>query len=230
MSSIKDNLDKINKQIIETAKSCGRRPEKIRLIAVSKRKNLEAIMEGIKAGAKHFGENYIQEAIDKIDKIGKDSARWHFIGHLQSNKAKFAVKYFDYIHTVDTIKLAREIDKQARKINKIQKILVQVNIGEEDTKSGTSIEDTIQLITQISTYTNMAVKGLMCIPPYFSDPDQARIYFQQLVRIKEKILNQKFETVSMEHLSMGMSNDFKVAIEEGSTMIRIGTSIFGSRD
>ena len=230
MSSIQDNLDKINKQIIETAKSCGRRPEKIRLIAVSKRKSVEAIMEGIKAGAKHFGENYIQEAIDKIDKIGKNSACWHFIGHLQSNKAKFAVKYFDYIHTVDTIKLAREIDKQARKINKIQKILVQVNIGEEDTKSGTSIEDTIQLITQIHTYANIAVKGLMCMPPYFSDPDQARIYFQQLVRIKENILNQKFETVSMEHLSMGMSNDFKVAIEEGSTMIRIGTSIFGSRD
>ena len=230
MSSIKDNLDKINKQIIETAKSCGRRPEKIRLIAVSKRKSVEAILEGIKAGAKHFGENYIQEAIDKIDKIGKDSACWHFIGHLQSNKAKVAVKYFDYIHTVDTIKLAGEIDKQARKINKIQKILVQVNIGEEDTKFGTSVEDTIQLITQIHTYANIAVKGLMCMPPYFSNPDQVRIYFQQLVRIKEKILNQKFETVSMEHLSMGMSNDFKVAIEEGSTMIRIGTSIFGSRN
>ncbi|MDA3787635.1 MAG: YggS family pyridoxal phosphate-dependent enzyme [Desulfobacula sp.] len=230
MSSIKDNLDKIHKHIIETAKSCGRRPEKIRLIAVSKRKSVEAIMEGIKAGAKHFGENYIQEAIDKIDKIGKDSACWHFIGHLQSNKAKVAVKYFDYIHTVDTIKLAREIDKQARKINKIQKILVQVNIGEEDTKSGTSIEDTIQLTTQIHTYANIAVKGLMCMPPYFSDPDQARIYFQQLVWIKEKILNQKFETVSMEHLSMGMSIYFKVAIVEGSTMIRIGTSIFGSRD
>lgn len=230
MSSIKDNLDKINKQIIETAKSCGRRPEKIRLIAVSKRKSVEAIMEGIKAGAKHFGENYIQEAIDKIDKIGKNSACWHFIGHLQSNKAKFAVKYFDYIHTVDTIKLAREIDKQARKINKIQKILVQVNIGEEDTKSGTSIEDTIQLITQIHTYANIAVKGLMCMPPYFSNPDQTRIYFQKLVRIKNEILDQKYEAVSMEHLSMGMSSDFKVAIEEGSTMIRIGTSIFGERD
>jgi len=230
MSSIKDNLDKINKQIIETAKSCGRRPENIRLIAVSKRKSAEAIMEGIKAGTKDFGENYIQEAIDKIDKIGKNLACWHFIGHLQSNKVKFAIKYFDYIHTVDTAKLAREIDKQAKKINKIQKILVQVNIGEEDTKSGTRIEDTIQLITQISIYENIAVKGLMCMPPYFLDPDQARIYFQQLVRIKEKILDQKCETVSMEHLSMGMSNDFKVAIEEGSTMIRVGTAIFGGRD
>ena len=230
MQSIKDNLDKINKQILDTAMSSGRNPENIRLIAVSKRKSVEAVMEAIKAGAKHFGENYIQEALDKIDAIGKDTACWHFIGHLQSNKAKFAVKYFDYIHTVDTIKLAREIDKQAGKISKIQDILVQINIGEENTKSGIKIDDTLKLITQIHTYKNIAVKGLMCMPPYFLDPDQARIYFQQLVRIKDEILDKKYETVSMEHLSMGMSNDFKVAIEEGSTMIRVGTSIFGRRD
>jgi PLP dependent protein len=230
MQSIKDNLDKINKQILDTAMSSGRNPENIRLIAVSKRKSVEAVVEAIKAGAKHFGENYIQEAIDKIDAIGKDTACWHFIGHLQSNKAKFAVKYFDYIHTVDTIKLAREIDKQAGKISKIQDILVQINIGEENTKSGIKIDDTLKLITQIHTYKNIAVKGLMCMPPYFLDPDQARIYFQQLVRIKDEILDKKYETVSMKHLSMGMSNDFKVAIEEGSTMIRVGTSIFGRRD
>ena len=230
MQSIKDNLDKINKQILDTAMSSGRNPENIRLIAVSKRKSVEAVMEAIKAGAKHFGENYIQEALDKIDAIGKDTACWHFIGHLQSNKAKFAVKYFDYIHTVDTIKLAKEIDKQAGKISKIQDILVQINIGEENTKSGIKIDDTLKLITQIHTYKNIAVKGLMCMPPYFLDPDQARIYFQQLVRIKDEILDKKYETVSMEHLSMGMSNDFKVAIEEGSTMIRVGTSIFGRRD
>ena len=230
MQSIKDNLDKINKQILDTAMSSGRNPENIRLIAVSKRKSVEAVMEAIKAGAKHFGENYIQEAIDKIDAIGKDTACWHFIGHLQSNKAKFAVKYFDYIHTVDTIKLAKEIDKQAGKISKIQDILVQINIGEENTKSGIKIDDTLKLITQIHTYKNIAVKGLMCMPPYFLDPDQARIYFQQLVRIKDEILDKKYETVSMKHLSMGMSNDFKVAIEEGSTMIRVGTSIFGRRD
>jgi len=230
MSSIKDNLDKINQQICDTATASGRKPEEIRLIAVSKRKSVEAIMEAMDAGTKQFGENYIQEAIDKIDKIGKDSACWHFIGHLQSNKAKFAVKYFDYIHTVDTAKLAREIDKQAGKINKIQKILVQVNIGEEDTKSGTRIEDTIKLVTQISGYANIAVKGLMCMPPYFSDPEQARSYFQQLVLIKEQILDKKCASVSMKHLSMGMSTDFKVAIEEGSTMVRVGTSIFGGRD
>jgi len=229
MSSIKDNLDTIHKHIFDTAVSSGRKPEHIRLIAVSKKQSTEAVIECINAGAKNFGENYIQEAIDKIQTIGKNLANWHFIGHLQSNKAKFAVQYFDYIHTVDTEKLAREIDKQAGKINKIQKILVQVNIGKEDTKSGTRIEDTLKLITRIRSYPNIAIRGLMCMPPYFSDPDEARIYFKQLVRIQEKIGEQKYENVSMGHLSMGMSNDFKVAIEEGSTMVRVGTAIFGGR-
>ena len=230
MPTIKDNLDRINKQIFDTAVSCGRRPDTIQLIAVSKRKSVETIMKGIKAGAKHLGENYIQEAIKKIDIIGKAGICWHFIGHLQSNKAKFAVKYFEYIHTVDTLKLAKEIDKQAKKINKIQKILVQVNIGKEDTKSGTRIEDAVQLAEQINTFENVSLEGLMCMPPYFSEPDQARIYFKQLVLIKEKIIGRQFDNMSMEHLSMGMSNDFKVAIEEGSTMVRVGTSIFGRRD
>ena len=230
MSTIKENFNKINKQIFDTAVSCDRKPESIQLIAVSKRKSAETVIECIEAGAKHLGENYIQEAIDKIDIIGKDTACWHFIGHLQSNKAKVAVKYFEYIHTVDTFKLAKEIDKQARKIPKIQKILVQVNIGEEETKSGTDIENTIELVQQISALENLSLQGLMCMPPYFSDPEQARNYFKQLVQVKEKIVAQQNDTVSMEHLSMGMSNDFKVAIEEGSTMVRVGTSIFGRRD
>ena len=230
MPSIKDNFDEINKQIMDTAVSCGRKPESIQLIAVSKRKSVETIMEGIKAGAKHLGENYIQEAIEKIDIIGKETACWHFIGHLQSNKAKFAVQYFDYIHTVDTLKLAKAIDKQAKKIDKIQKILVQVNISEEETKSGTNTEDTIQLVEQITLFENLSLQGLMCMPPYFSEPEKARIYFKQLGQIKERITALKLDNVSMEHLSMGMSNDFKVAIEEGSTMVRVGTSIFGRRD
>ena len=230
MSSIKENFDRINKQIIDTAVSCGRKPDTIQLIAVSKRKSAETIMEGIKAGAKHLGENYIQEAIEKIDIIGKKSASWHFIGHLQSNKAKFAVNYFEYIHTVDTLKLAKEINKQAKKINKIQKILLQVNISEEETKSGTGIKEAIELIRQISVFENLSLQGLMCMPPYLSDPEQARIYFKQLGQIKEKIMAHNFDNISMTHLSMGMSNDFKVAIEEGSTMVRVGTSIFGRRD
>ncbi|MCP3872980.1 MAG: YggS family pyridoxal phosphate-dependent enzyme [Desulfobacteraceae bacterium] len=230
MSLIKNNLDKINRQITDAAISCSRKASDIQLIAVSKRKSVEAIMDGIKSGATHFGENYIQEAMKKIDEIGKDNACWHFIGHLQSNKAKFAVQYFDYIHTIDSLKLAKELNKQAKKIQKIQKILLQVNIGKEASKSGTNNEDAIELVAQIKGLENISLQGLMCMPPYFSEPEEARIYFQQLVQIKEKIIEQNFDNVSMEHLSMGMSNDFQVAIEEGSTMVRVGTSIFGRRD
>ncbi|MBW2653675.1 MAG: YggS family pyridoxal phosphate-dependent enzyme [Deltaproteobacteria bacterium] len=230
MPTIKNNFDRINKEIMSTALSCGRNIDTIQLIAVSKRKSVETIMEGIKAGAKHFGENYIQEAVEKIDRIGKDGIYWHFIGHLQSNKAKFAVQYFDYIHTVDTLKLAKAIDQQAKKIDKVQKILVQVNISEEKTKSGSNTKDTLQLAEQISLFKNLSLQGLMCMPPYFLDPEKARIYFKQLDHIKERIIALKLDNVSMEHLSMGMSNDFKVAIEEGSTMVRVGTSLFGGRD
>jgi PLP dependent protein len=230
MTTIKENLDTINRQIIETADKCNRLPEKINLIAVSKRKSAKTIMEAIKAGARHFGENYIQEAVEKIDIIADDSITWHFIGHLQSNKARFAVQYFEYIHTVDKLKLAKEINKQAKKIDKIQKILVQINIGEEMTKSGARIENAIELVEKIKGFDSLSVQGLMCMPPYFTDPEKARNYFKQLLEIQKEIMNKNFDNISMTHLSMGMSNDFKVAIEEGSTMVRVGTSIFGSRD
>ena len=230
MTTIKENFETINRQIIETADKCNRLPEKINLIAVSKRKSAKTIMEAIKAGARHFGENYIQEAVEKIDIIADDSITWHFIGHLQSNKARFAVQYFEYIHTVDKLKLAKEINKQAKKIDKIQKILVQINIGEEMTKSGARIENTIELVEKIQGFDNISVQGLMCMPPYFTDPEKARNYFKQLLEIQKEIKNKNFDNIAMTHLSMGMSNDFKVAIEEGSTMVRVGTSIFGSRD
>lgn len=230
MLSIKENIDKINKQIFDAAVSCGRKPGNIQLIAVTKKKNIKTIEEGIKAGASHLGENYIQEAIDKINVLGKDRVCWHFIGHLQSNKAKLAVQYFEYIHTVDTFKLAKEINKQAEKINKVQKILLQVNIAQEETKSGTNTKEAIDLAKQICSLANISLQGLMCMPPYFSNPEQARIYFKQLFQIKEQIAADQSDNVSMKHLSMGMSNDFKVAIEEGATMVRVGTAIFGSRN
>ena len=229
MTDIKENLDHINTKIIKAAKGCGRSSDAVELIAVSKKKSVQAIKDAIKAGAFHFGENYIQEAVEKIDIIADKSVTWHFIGHLQSNKAKFAVKYFEYIHTVDKLKLAREIDKQAEKIDKIQKILLQINIGEELTKSGARIENVIDLVKQIHRLENVSIQGLMCMPPFFDDLEKARSYFKQMVEIKEKIVGHHFENVSMKHLSMGMSSDFKVAIEEGSTMVRVGTSIFGSR-
>lgn len=230
MTSIKSNLNEISKSIFETAQKNDRNPENIMLIAVSKRKSAATIREAIDAGAANFGENYIQEAIGKIDDIGKNNVCWHFIGHLQSNKAKFAVKYFDYIHTVDSVKLTKEIDKQARRIDKIQKILLQVNISKETTKSGTTTEGLTALIRKINRFKNISVQGLMCMPPYFSDPEDARRYFKKLVLLKEKILDLGLENISMNHLSMGMSNDYKVAIAEGSTMVRVGTSIFGVRD
>ncbi len=221
MPSIASNLNQIKQEISQTALGCGRKTDGIALIAVSKRKSVEAVKESILAGAEHLGENYIQEAMEKIDIIGKDAACWHFIGHLQSNKARFAVQYFEYIHTVDSLKLAKEINKQAKKIDKIQKILVQVNIGEEATKSGTAYDDTIELVRAVRSLENISFQGLMCMPPYFSDPENTRPYFKQMAALKDQI--------DFHHLSMGMSNDFKVAVEEGATMVRVGTSIFGER-
>ncbi|MCF6246242.1 MAG: YggS family pyridoxal phosphate-dependent enzyme [Desulfobacula sp.] len=230
MASIKENIKNIQSQITNAAADCGRNPESIQLIAVSKKKSVEKIIACIDAGGSHFGENYMQEAVQKIDTIGKNRATWHFIGHLQSNKAKIAVQYFDYIHTVDTVKLAREINKQAKKTNKIQSIFLQVNIGDENSKSGTNIDQAVELASLINVFENVSIQGLMCMPPFFDDPELARSYFKKLVIIRKEIDDQKFSNVTMAHLSMGMSNDFKVAIQEGSTMVRVGTSIFGKRD
>lgn len=230
MAVIESNLNAITEEIKNTAIRCGRDQNDINLIAVSKRKSAELILKAIDAGAFHFGENYIQEAMEKIDAIGIDRACWHFIGHLQSNKAKFAVKYFEYIHTVDSVKLAKEINKQACKIDKIQKVFIQVNISHEATKSGTSSDDLLELIRSVSEFENIRVNGLMCMPPFFQDPEDARKYFKELADLKETIMSEKMANIDLQHLSMGMSNDFKVAIQEGSTMVRVGTSIFGARD
>lgn len=229
MPSIKDNLNNIKNQVINSANACSRDPESVLLVAVSKKKSAEKIIDCINAGGRHFGENYIQEAVEKIEQIGPEKACWHFIGHLQSNKAKFAVKYFDYIHTVDKFKLAREIDKWAAKHGKTQKIFLQANIADEQTKSGVKNDELIDLAKQISTLDHVVICGLMCMPPFFDDPELARPYFKTLVSIQNEISRLALPSVSLEHLSMGMSNDFKVAIEEGATMVRVGTSIFGSR-
>ncbi|MCA1786456.1 MAG: YggS family pyridoxal phosphate-dependent enzyme [Desulfobacteraceae bacterium] len=229
MTQIKDNLIFIQEKIKKTAISCGRNPDDVQLIGVSKKKSIQDINQAISAGLNILGENYIQEAVEKIDAIGKNAAAWHFIGHLQSNKARFAVQYFDLIHTVGTLKLAREIDKQAKKIQKRQKILLQVNIAMEDTKSGATKEQVIELANAIMEFENLELLGLMCMPPYFEDPEDARIYFQKLVHIRDDIRTSGVDDGAMTHLSMGMSHDFAVAIQEGATMVRVGTAIFGSR-
>ncbi len=226
---IQSNLKKIRDDIRAAAQKSGWDPSRVTLIAVSKRKPRDMIQQAIDAGQRDFGENYIQEAMEKIDILGRKSAIWHFIGHLQSNKAKFAVKYFDLIHTVDTVKLAGEINRQARKIGKIQEILLQVNIARETTKSGAEENEIIDIAKQAGQFDHLHISGLMCMPPFFDDPEDARIYFKRLKQISENIERLNLPHTDMTHLSMGMSNDFTVAVEEGATLVRVGTAIFGAR-
>jgi pyridoxal phosphate enzyme (YggS family) len=176
-----------------------------------------------------FGENYIQEARDKITTLSTYPVSWHYIGHLQSNKAKYAVRMFDLIHSVDSLKLAGELDKFAKKNDKVQDILIQVNVAREDSKSGIYEEDTIQLLTDIARLKNVAVKGLMTMPPFFNAPDRVRPYFTALRELRDRIVDENIPGISMKELSMGMTGDFEAAIEEGATMVRVGTAIFGER-
>jgi pyridoxal phosphate enzyme (YggS family) len=228
--NLKIRIDNIKKRIKNAAVDCGRDPDSIRLVVVSKTIAEDIVRKAIKAGVKILGENYIQEARDKINTLSSYSVSWHFIGHLQSNKAKYAVKLFDMIHTVDSLKLAKELDKQAKKINKTQKILIQVNISMESTKSGIYEEGAQNLIKEISLLENLSIKGLMTMPPFFNNPEEARPYFAALRNLRDKIRDEAIKNVNMQELSMGMTGDFEIAIKEGATLVRIGTAIFGERN
>ena len=226
---LKQRLENIKERIRRAAKSCNRNPDSIRLVAVSKTVPAETVKDAIEAGATILGENYVQEAREKFDDLVQYPISWHFIGHLQSNKAKYAVRLFDLIHSVDSLKLARALDKEAKKVDKIQLILVQVNISAEETKSGTSAEQAPGLISDISQLENVSIKGLMTMPPYFYQPEKVRPYFAALRKLRNRLKEQSIPNVFMEELSMGMSGDFEVAIEEGATLVRVGTAIFGER-
>ncbi len=226
---MKERLERISKRIADAATGCGRIPESVRLVAVSKTVDAKRVAEAIDAGAAILGENYIQEARDKFNTLYERPVQWHFIGHLQSNKAKYAVRMFDLIHSVESLKLATALDKEARKNGKVQEILIQVNISREETKSGIAETEAVELITQISGLDNIRVKGLMTMPPFFDAPEQARPFFRQLARLRDRVVERNIPRVSMQELSMGMTGDFEVAIEEGATLVRIGTAIFGAR-
>ncbi len=225
---IADNFKTIMNRVTAAAKRVGRDPGAIRLIVVTKTVDLERIREAVNAGALVLGENRVQEARDKIEQLGT-IARWHLIGRLQSNKAKYAVKLFDMIHSVDSIELAREIDKQAARIGKIQDVLIEVSIAGEEAKAGAAIEGVRDLVKEAATLNNISIKGLMTIPPFLDDPEETRPYFRKLRELAASIERESIPNVFMRELSMGMSGDFEVAVEEGATMVRVGSAIFGER-
>lgn len=220
----------MNEIIRKTAQQCGRDPDSIHLVAVSKTKPIDMIKRAIDAGVSILGENYIQEARDKYNALETYGVSWHFIGHLQTNKAKYAVKMFDLIHTVDSLKLALELDKQAKKIGKKQHILIQINMGMETTKSGIHENETFHLVKEISLLENISIRGLMTMPPFFDPAEKIRPFFTALRVLRDKIRDASIPHIPMDELSMGMSGDYPIAIEEGATLVRIGTAIFGERN
>lgn len=228
-----ERISSVSKKITYAALRTGRNPEEIKLIAVTKSQPIDKIKEAAQLGLRIFGENRVQEAKAKIQQVGdfidqwKMNIEWHMIGHLQSNKVKDAVRLFTMIHSLDSEKLAILINKEAEKINKIQRVLIQVKLSEEESKYGVKEEEVERLIESCLNLKNIKVEGLMTIPPYFENPEDVRIYFRRLRKIRDELNKKGYDFIK--ELSMGMSNDFEVAIEEGSTMVRIGTAIFGQR-
>ncbi len=222
--SIYENIENVRQKISLSAKKSGRKESDITLIGVSKTKPVDLIKEAVDGGVCELGENRVQEVLEKFDKI--QNANWHLIGHLQKNKVKYIVDKAEYIHSVDSLELAKEINKQAEKIGKIQKVLIQVNVSGEESKFGVKPEAVLPLCNGIKDFKNIKVKGLMTIAVKDATETELREVFGGLRKIFEKI---NIENIDMEHLSMGMSGDYEIAIEEGATMVRVGTGIFGSR-
>lgn len=226
---IDQGIAAVNQRIQQAIRSSGRRADSVKLIAVSKTHPVEVIRAGFAAGLTRFGENRVHEAEAKIQVIS-EPIEWHMIGHLQSNKARTAVRLFDVIHSVDTVRLIREINGQAEKIGKTQPILVQVNVSGEASKSGVSINDLPELVRCAAASKNLRLLGLMTIPPFSDNPEHSRPFMKRLRELAfEELVMKRYVDERMLELSMGMSHDFEVAIEEGATMIRVGTALFGSR-
>lgn len=226
--TIGDNIANIRKNIAAAAAKAGRDPSGIKLMAVSKTVDDQRITEAIAAGIDMVGENYVQEAKRKIELMGHP-VEWHFIGHLQTNKAKYAVRLFDMIHSVDRLELAQELDRRANALESRMSVLMEVNVSGEASKSGVPLRDAMELLKRIGQFRNLAVKGLMTMPPWFDDPEDARPYFRALRELRDDIIREGIGEVAMQELSMGMSGDYTVAVEEGSTIVRVGRSIFGER-
>lgn len=227
--SIKSNIEYVNELKGEAAKKSGRNPDDVLLVAVTKLHTAAEINEAIDAGITDIGENKVQEIMDKYDDV--KPVRWHLIGHLQTNKVKYIIDKVCMIHSVDSLHLAQEIDKRAAQHGKVMDILIQVNSAMDERKFGITTDETDTLIKEISEQCpNVKIRGLMCIAPFEDDPDNAREYFAAVKKIFDKYAAVKSDKYDFEYLSMGMTNDFQVAVEEGSNLIRVGTAIFGYRD
>jgi pyridoxal phosphate enzyme (YggS family) len=240
MSTIRENLQRVMDRIEKAALRVGRDPSEIKLVAVSKTVEAARIKEAIEAGVSILGENYVQEAQKKIEEIGRPACKesvsrnivegrrvaWHFIGHLQSNKAKYAVKLFDLMHSLDSIALAEELNHRAEQAGRVINVLIEVNLSGEGTKFGTDEGKISNLGRRVIHLKHLSLEGLMTMPPYFDSPEMSRPYYIKLRELKEKLVR---EGIPLRDLSMGMSNDFEIAVEEGATYVRVGTAIFGPR-
>ena len=224
---VRENLEKVRKAV-EASEKRSHREGKVTLIAVSKTKPAQMIREAYDAGQRDFGENRVQEIVDKYPDLPKD-IKWHLIGHLQTNKVKYIIDKVTMIHSVDSLKLAEEISRQAVKAATCMDILIEVNVAEEESKFGVSVADTIELVRKISTLPGIRIRGLMTVAPFVSDPEENRAVFSTLRQLSVDIDSKNIDNVVMDCLSMGMSGDYEVAIEEGATFVRVGTSIFGDR-
>jgi pyridoxal phosphate enzyme (YggS family) len=246
MSTIKENLLRVMERIEKAARKVGRDANEIKLVAVSKTVETARVKEAIEAGVSILGENYVQEARKKIEEIGRPACTepasrslaegrrfgegrlvsWHFIGHLQSNKARYAVQLFDMIHSLDSIPLAEELDRRAEQADRVIKVMIEVNLSKEATKFGTDEERVVSLAERIRSLKHLILEGLMTMPPYFDSPEMSRPYYIALRELKERMVK---AGIPMKELSMGMSHDFEIAIEERATYVRVGTAIFGPR-
>ncbi len=227
--NVADNIRQVREAMAEAARRSGRPPSAVRLMAVTKTVDDDRIVAAIRAGVEIIGENYVQEAKRKIEKLGK-SGEWHLIGRLQTNKAKYAVHLFDMIHSVDRLELAAELDRRARAAGRVMPILIEVNVSGEETKSGVPLDAALDLVRAVAPLENLSIRGLMTMPPWFDDPEEARPYFRALRELRDRIAAEAIPRVEMRELSMGMTDDYAVAVEEGATIVRIGRGIFGERN
>ena len=224
-----ENIKTVEKNIKEACARANRSASDVTLIAVSKTKPVDMLCEVYDTGMREFGENYVQELVEKIDRLPKD-IHWHMIGHLQRNKVKYLVGKVQLIHSVDSLRLAEQIEKEFAKTDEIANVLIEVNMAQEESKFGITSQETEELIREIAKLPHVRIQGLMTIAPFTDNPETNRVYFKNMKKLSVDINNKNIDNVSMNVLSMGMTGDYQVAVEEGATMVRVGTGIFGERN